>query len=79
MPNVNIPEAKTIALVRTFQKKRRRQLIKKNDGRGLTGEHVFFSTHELSDVRNLTNQLAANALVIVSKSLAQINWGDLEY
>ena len=39
MPNVNIPETKTIALVRTCQEKgRRRQLIKKNDGRGYTGE-----------------------------------------
>ena len=38
MPNVNIPETKTIALVRSCQEKRRRQLIKKNDGRGRTGE-----------------------------------------
>ena len=29
MPNVNIPETKTIALVRTCQEKGRRQLIKK--------------------------------------------------
>ena len=28
MPNVNIPETKTIALVRTCKEKRRRQLIK---------------------------------------------------
>ena len=38
MPNVNIPQTKTIALVRTGQEKRRRLLIKKNDGRGRTGE-----------------------------------------
>ena len=38
MPNVNIPETKTIALVRTCQEKRRRQLIKKNDGCCRTGE-----------------------------------------
>ena len=38
MPNVNIPETKTIALVRTCQEKRRRQPIKKNEGRGRTGE-----------------------------------------
>ena len=38
MPNVNIPEAKTIALVRTCQEKRSRQPIKKNDGHGRTGE-----------------------------------------
>ena len=38
MPNVNIPETKTIALVQTCQEKRRRQLIKKNDGHGRTGE-----------------------------------------
>ena len=38
MQNVNIPETKTITLVRTCQGKRRRQLIKENDGRGRTGE-----------------------------------------
>ena len=38
MPNVNIPETKTITLVRTCQEKRRRQPIKKNDGHGRTGE-----------------------------------------
>ena len=38
MPNVNIPETKTIALVYTCQEKSRRQLIKKNDGRGRNGE-----------------------------------------
>ena len=38
MPNVNIPEIKTISLVRTCQEKRRRQPIKTNDGRGRTGE-----------------------------------------
>ena len=37
MPNVNIPETETITFVRTYQK-RRRQLIKKNDGHGRTGE-----------------------------------------
>ena len=36
--NVNIPEAKTIALVRTCQEKRSRQPIKKSDGRGRNGE-----------------------------------------
>ena len=36
--NVNIPEAKTIALVRTCQEKRSRQPIKKSDGHGRTGE-----------------------------------------
>ena len=36
MPNVNIPEAKTITLIRTCQEKRRRQHIKKNDGHGRT-------------------------------------------
>ena len=38
MPNGNIPETKTIALARTCQEERIRQLIKKNDGRGRTGE-----------------------------------------
>ena len=38
MPNVNIPETKTITFVRTYQEKRRRQLIKKNYGRRRTGE-----------------------------------------
>ena len=38
MPNVNIPETKSISLVRTCQERIRRQLIKKNDGRGCTGE-----------------------------------------
>ena len=38
MPNVNIPEAKTIALVRTCQEKRSRQPIKKSDGHGRNGE-----------------------------------------
>ena len=38
MPNVNIPETKMIALVRTCQETRRRQLIKSNDGRDRTGE-----------------------------------------
>ena len=38
MPNVNIPEAKTIALVRTCQEKRSRQHIKKSDGHGRNGE-----------------------------------------
>ena len=32
MPNVNIPETETIKFVRTYQEKRRRQLIKKNHG-----------------------------------------------
>ena len=35
---VNIPETKTIKLVRTYQEKRRRQPIKKNYGHGRTGE-----------------------------------------
>ena len=30
MPNVNIPETETIKFVRTYQEKRKRQLIKKN-------------------------------------------------
>ena len=38
VPNVNIPETKTITLVRTTQEKRIRQPIKKNDGHGSTGE-----------------------------------------
>ena len=38
VPNVNIPETETIKLVRTYQEKRRRQLIKKNNGHGRTGE-----------------------------------------
>ena len=38
MPNVNIPETETIKFVRTYQEKRRRQLIKKNYGHGRTGE-----------------------------------------
>ena len=37
MPTVNIPETKTIVLVRKCQEKRRRQLIKTNAGRGRTG------------------------------------------
>ncbi len=32
MPNVNIPETETNTFVRTYQEKRRRQLIKKNHG-----------------------------------------------
>ena len=36
--NVNIPETETITLVRAYQEKRRRQLIKKNNGHGRTGE-----------------------------------------
>ena len=38
VPNVNIPETKTIALVRTCREKRRRKHIKKNDGHGGNGE-----------------------------------------
>ena len=39
MPNVNIPETEMIKLVRTYQeKRRRRQLIKKTNGHGRTGE-----------------------------------------
>ena len=38
MPNVNIPEIKTITLIRACQEKRRRQPIKKIDGHGSTGE-----------------------------------------
>ena len=38
MPNVNIPETEKIKLVWTYQEKRRRQPIKKNDGHGRTGE-----------------------------------------
>ena len=38
VPNVNIPETKTFALVRTCQEKRIRQLIKKHYGRDRTGE-----------------------------------------
>ena len=38
VPNVNIPETETIKFVRTYQEKRRRQLIKKNYGHGRTGE-----------------------------------------
>ncbi len=38
VPNVNIPETETIKFVRTYQEKRRRQLIKKNNGHGRTGE-----------------------------------------
>ena len=38
MPNVNILETEMIKLVRAYLEKRRRQLIKKNDGRGRTGE-----------------------------------------
>ena len=38
VPNVNIPETNTIAMVRTCQEKRRRQLIKKKDGHGRTEE-----------------------------------------
>ncbi len=38
MPNVNIPETEMIKFVRTYQEKRRRPHIKKNDGHGRTGE-----------------------------------------
>ena len=38
MPNVNIPETKTIALVGTCQEKRSRHPIKKSDGHGRNGE-----------------------------------------
>ena len=38
MPNVNILGAENIKLVWTLQEKRRRQLLKKNDGHGCTGE-----------------------------------------
>ena len=38
VPNVDIPETETIKFVRTYQEKRRRQLIKTNDGHGRTGE-----------------------------------------
>ena len=38
VPNVNIPETETMKFVRTYQEKRRRQLIKKNHGHGRTGE-----------------------------------------
>ena len=38
MPNVNIHETETITFVRTYQEKRRRQLIKENYGHGRTGE-----------------------------------------
>ncbi len=38
VPNVNIPETETITFVRTYQEKRRRQLIKKNYELGRTGE-----------------------------------------
>ena len=38
VPKVNIPGTETIKLVRTYQKKRRRQPIKTNDGHGCTGE-----------------------------------------
>ena len=38
MPNVNIPETETIKFVRTYQEKRRTQLIKTKYGHGRTGE-----------------------------------------
>ena len=38
VPNINIPEAKTIALVRICQEKRSRQPVKKSDGHGRNGE-----------------------------------------
>ena len=38
MPNVNILETETMKFVRTYQEKRRRQPIKKNNGHGRTGE-----------------------------------------
>ena len=38
MQNVNIPEKKTITLVRTCQENRRRQPIKTTEGHGRTGE-----------------------------------------
>ena len=38
VPNVNIPETETIKFVRTYQKKRRSQLIKTNYGHGCSGE-----------------------------------------
>ena len=39
MSNVNIPETKTITLVRTCQEKRRRQPIKTNYEHGRTGDY----------------------------------------
>ena len=38
MPNVKIPETEEIKLVWTHQEKRRRQILKKNDGHGCTRE-----------------------------------------
>ena len=37
MPNVNIPETEKVKLAWTHQEKRRRQLLKKNDGHGTRG------------------------------------------
>ena len=38
MPNVNIPETEKVTLIWTQREKRRRQHLKKIDGRGCTGE-----------------------------------------
>ena len=37
-PNVNIPKTEKTTLVWTYEEKRRRQPLKKNDGHGRTGE-----------------------------------------
>ena len=66
MPNVNIPERETITFVRAYQEKRRRQLIKKNNGHGRTGERTRgrprrrWIDNNLEDMSKLTADMTEN-------------------